>query len=80
MMDCQFALMDHIELFNHQNPQVLNLRDYLNPFSVQPAFVFWIAPNQVQKFAHGLVELSQVPTSSVLRAAYHFECHTVCYL
>lgn len=78
-MDCQYTSKDHVELLICQHSLVLHLRDSLNPFSVQPVFVFWIASNQVQNLAHGLVELHQVHTSPALGAAEHCECHIVCY-
>lgn len=52
--------MVDVELFIEQHLQVLLLRASLNPFSIQPVFVFWISPTHVQDLALGLIELHDV--------------------
>jgi len=41
---CECALLTHIQLFIHQDSQVLLHRTSLKEFSFQPAHIFGIAP------------------------------------
>ena len=67
LLGCESILPGHVELLNHQYPQVLLLRAALNPFSAQSAFVVGIAPTHVQDLALGLVKLHEVCTDPTLK-------------
>jgi len=47
LLGCEHTLQGHVKLHINQQPQVLLLRAALNPFSIQPIFVFGIALIQV---------------------------------
>ena len=53
---CKITLLAHVQLFIHQNPQVLLDRAALSVFFSQSVLMFRIAPAQVQHFTLGLVE------------------------
>jgi len=55
LLNCQCALLAHVHLFIHQNPQVLLGRAALNEFS-QSVHTSGIALTQIQHLALGLIE------------------------
>ena len=67
LLGCEHTLLGHVELLVNQNLQVLLLKAALNPFSIQPAFVLWIALTQVQDIALGLVQHHEVCTGPLLK-------------
>ena len=56
LLSCKCTLLAHVELFVHQNPQVLLCRAALNVFSTQSVHISGIAPAQVQQLAVRLIE------------------------
>ncbi|PKU48586.1 hypothetical protein llap_1122 [Limosa lapponica baueri] len=66
-LGCKHTLTAHVELLIHQHPQVLLLRDALNPFSAQPVVVLGIAVTQAQDLALGLLELHEIRTGPPLK-------------
>ena len=62
-LGCKCTLWGHVEVFINQHPQVLLLRAALNPFSVQPAFMFGIVLTQGRIFHLALLNLMNWTTS-----------------
>lgn len=53
-LDCRCALLAHIHFVIQQHPQVLLLRDALNPLIAQPVLMFGISLTQLNNFAPDL--------------------------
>lgn len=49
ILDCKCTLLDHVQFFMHQYPQVHLLRTALNPLIAQTVFMFGITTDQVQE-------------------------------
>jgi len=56
LLGCERTLVDHVQLFIHQYPQVLLGRAALHPFIPQPVWIAGAALTQLQDLALGLAE------------------------
>ncbi|KAJ7411316.1 hypothetical protein WISP_103196 [Willisornis vidua] len=66
-LGCKHMLLAHVQLFIHENVQVLLSRAALNEFLSQSVLVPGIALTQLQHLALELVELDEVFVGSVLK-------------
>jgi len=60
-------LVAHVQLFIHQDSQVLLGRAALNPFFPLPVLIAGVASTQMHDLALGLVEPHEIHTSSLLQ-------------